>query len=94
VNSVVLSGTNPFASCQSTFSCFSVEIDNSEFMNIGNTITQVSSPIVVNPSNGMHYFGMIIDLDGFNGNVLIKDSDFTNIGPRYSTCAIANMLNT
>lgn len=48
----------------------------------------------MNPNNGMLYFGMIIDLDGFNGPVLIKDSYFTNIGPRYSTCAVATTLNT
>jgi len=34
----------------------------------------------------MQYFGMIVDLDGFDGPVLIQNSNFNSIGPRYKSC--------
>ena len=42
----------------------------------------------------MQYFGMVIDLDGFDGPVSVVSSYFSDMGPMYQDCDIAALLNT
>jgi hypothetical protein len=37
-------------------------------------VARINTPIQVNPNNGMLYFGMVIDLDGFDGAVSVVNS--------------------
>ena len=45
-------------------------------------------------TSGMQYFGMIVDLDEFDGPVIIQNSNIENIGPRYNSCKTSQALNS
>jgi len=58
-------------------------------MGTDNSIPWLTAPLAVNPNSGMKYFGRVLDLDGFDGSVIIKNSEFTLNILRYATCDVA-----
>jgi hypothetical protein len=42
----------------------------------------------------MKYFGRVLDLDGFDGSVTIKNSVFTSNILRYANCDVAQDMET
>jgi hypothetical protein len=80
--------------CKADYSCFGVSIDSSIFKNFQTDVTRISNPVQVNPNNGMLYFGMVVDLDEFNGPVSVVNTQFTDMGPRYTSCDVAVKLST
>jgi hypothetical protein len=72
--------------------CHSITIETSQFLNFGVLTTPLVKPVAVNPLNGMHYTGQILDLDTYSGAVTIKSSQFKGIGIRYDSCAVAEFM--
>ena len=54
----------------------------------------MSAPIAVSPSGKLLYTGHILDLDTFNGPVVVTGSTFSNIGVKYTSCAVATAMAT
>lgn len=86
--------TNPLTTCSTTSPCQSISIATTTFTNFGNAKTALTAPLAVSASGKMQYTGLVLDLDGFAGSVSITDSVFTGLGPLYSTCSVANAMQS
>ena len=70
--------------------CFSLSIKSSSFTRVGWKQKKRTSATLVDPQYNMRYSGVIIHLQDFRGDILIKDSIFTSNGVQYSDCKAAN----
>lgn len=78
--------SNPL-SCPST-GCFAITITGTTFTNFGAMKAPLTTPVTVNPSGGLQYTGHILDLNNFDGPVIITGSTFSLIGVKYSSCSV------
>lgn len=69
--------------------CFSIQIDNSQFLNFGYLKTASLHAVWVDPTKNMQFYGSILDLDAFNGNIAIRSNLFSKNVLKYDNCDLA-----
>ena len=86
--------STPGYSCTGTSTCYSITVENSQFLNFGVLKDTLADPVAVDPAYMMHYTGQIIDLDGYMGSVKILNSIVKGVGVRYDTCDVVDTMLT
>ncbi|CDW88758.1 UNKNOWN [Stylonychia lemnae] len=71
--------------------CFSIVITNSSFLSIGQYKKSLTS-LYVNSSTQQQYYGSILDLEDFRGDVIITASNFTQNQVKYEGCQASEYI--
>ncbi len=85
---------SPFYEVAKLPSCFYLEIASCIFQDFQQNLNNLNHSIWVNPDYNMKYFGIILDLDNFKGNIKISSTYFYKLYANYYSCDIAKEMDT
>ncbi|CDW88390.1 UNKNOWN [Stylonychia lemnae] len=81
------------ADINGSIQCFKVNFINNTFKNFNYMKEQISQPALVNPMQKMQYWGQVLTLNDFDGQVVIQDNIFDNNTIQYKTCEVSKTLS-